>query len=67
MTGHIGRREFITLLGGAAGGRSRCARSRWGCRWSGILALRRRILRRFDAVWWNSCSRLKHCAMVPGH
>jgi len=19
----------------------------------------------FDAVWWNSCSRFKHCAMVP--
>ena len=19
----------------------------------------------FDAVWWSSCSRFKHCAMVP--
>jgi hypothetical protein len=21
----------------------------------------------FDAVWWNSCSRFKHCAMAPEH
>ena len=51
------RREFITLLGGAAAGRSRRARSSRRCRSSGFLALARLLPKAYRApLLLNDCA-----------